>query len=354
MEKKRGGGGKPEAFDPNTGKYVADGQPNKYYDNPEEKGINNFTKAPNGKSLTELFGDIFGEENEEINSMFGYTGEEKAETFEDKYSKPILEMSQEELLKEIGEHKEWLLENNVDLQVKCFDQDLKLKCANLREMHRLFEKYPFFNNLNHKVLINERKMPRRYADCRMVECNLKTYEKYGRKLFASAVFSFRDGIRFNSNYFDNYDKIFRLESRDIKIKYHPEISESKIANCSFTHEFGHLLASHFIYNQLSDDAKNIEGEILIGTDGLKTFNKTALEWNELADKFHENTKNEIMQIYLQDNPSLGINDFYNEESTYAKESLAEWFAETFASMECGKPNKSALAMEKWLKQKIGN
>ena len=37
MPEKIGGGGELEKFSPNDGKYVADGKPNKYYDNPSEK-----------------------------------------------------------------------------------------------------------------------------------------------------------------------------------------------------------------------------------------------------------------------------------------------------------------------------
>lgn len=39
MAEKIGGGKKLEEYDVNTGKYVTDGQPNKYYDNPEEKKL---------------------------------------------------------------------------------------------------------------------------------------------------------------------------------------------------------------------------------------------------------------------------------------------------------------------------
>lgn len=338
MEKKRGGGGQPEAFDPNTGKYVADGQPNKYYDNPEEKGINNYTKAPNGKSLTELFGDIFGEENEEINSMFGYTGEEKAETFEDKYSKPISEMSQEELLKEIGEHKEWLLENNVDLQVKCFDQDLKLKCANLREMHRLFEKYPFFSyeRLGHSVLINQRKMSRRHGDCVMFDWDGINYRKL--KVTIS------DRIRFNSESFKSFEETNKRQTREIEAKFKNDVSDAHKPCYTFTHEFGHLLASQLSFNSIKDKIKT--NEYLEWTEGVASINFVG----ETSETFHERAYNEVLQIYLQDNPSAI--DFARINSDYSKRNKREWFAETFSSYEGGKPHAVAIAFGKWLEKEL--
>ena len=55
MPKKPGNGGHgPEEYDVNTGKYVADGQPNKYYDNPKEKNNINIREK-----LENVFGKIF-------------------------------------------------------------------------------------------------------------------------------------------------------------------------------------------------------------------------------------------------------------------------------------------------------
>ena len=60
-------------------------------------------------------------------------------------------------------------------------------------------------------------------------------------------------------------------------------------------------------------------------------------------------KNEIELIY---NKQTGENHFFfiNETSNYGKTEASEFFAETFSSLMCGRPNKAALAMKEYLKQ----
>lgn len=343
MPKKPGNGGHgPEEYDVNTGKYVADGQPNKYYDNPKEKTIANVSHNLSDSmrdKLVDIFGDIFGETefDDEINKMF-----EKPKT--EKYTKSVVEMSQEELLVEIGEHKKWLVEYGISLKCSCLDNDLKLKCANFREMHRLFEKYPYFkhdkNGLKPPVEIIQRKMKSRYGDCSVV--STEKYSSYQAGLFVGK------GIRFNSVIFNNYDNVVFMHGRDIKTKYHPDVNEDKIASSTFTHEFGHLMASYFIGESLSDYAKSKLNKPL----DVYEYNKTGKELQKVYNDFHQNAFNEIFAIFLEDNPNLGVNDFLEEKTKYAKTNIQEWFAETFASLEGGKPTRTALAMEKWFSKKL--
>lgn len=343
MEKKRGGGGQPEAFDPNTGKYVADGQPNKYYDNPEEKEINNFTKAPNGKSLTELFGDIFGEENEEINSMFGYTGEEKAETFEDKYSKPILEMSQEELLKEIGEHKEYLVQKGIDLSGfrDAFNNDLQLKCANFRQMYKIMEKYPV--ELKGCKFVNSH----RYSDKSANQAYMMSRVDFIRGYIPNIK------MNFNAKYFMNYKRTVEMEKW--QKGWHPEVDEEHFAVTAFTHEYGHAIFNNIFASRFTlDDYDKIYGEEmkkngLFSSSTVKdTFERVK---DKIADTFKQ-IKEEIFEIFSeQNNEIIEKRSFFEKEtSNYGKKNYAEWLAETFLSLEGGKPTKSALAMGEWLKR----
>lgn len=66
MPEKLGNGGHgPENYDPNTGKYETDGQPNKSYDNPEEENLIEQTKAFESK----VKGANFYEQNR-LNSAF--------------------------------------------------------------------------------------------------------------------------------------------------------------------------------------------------------------------------------------------------------------------------------------------
>ena len=75
-----------------------------------------------------------------------------------------------------------------------------------------------------------------------------------------------------------------------------------------------------------------------------------------AEKVHD----EVFAIFSeQNNDILNKKEFFtNEVSGYPKSyskvkdkySFFEWFAETFASLEGGKPTKSALALGEWLKR----
>lgn len=343
MPKKPGNGGHgPEEYDVNTGKYVADGQPNKYYDNPDEKEKYQISSASISTDiLKEKFGDIFGETefDDEINAMFDEKNVEK-------YTKNIEEMSQEELLTEIGEHKEWLEDYGIVLKCPCLNQDLRLKCSNFREMHRLFEKYPFFKHDKYNLSkppfeIVQRAMKRRYADCRMVDGD--------RLAPGSFIISIGSRIRFNSNIFNSYDKVYSMHQRDIKTKFHHDVNDDRISSCTFTHEFGHLLASYFIEESLSENVKSRLNRVLAYSEFSQMVDIIEKDYH----KFHETANREIINIFLQDNPGTTIWDFSNEISGYGRKNDVEWFAETFASMECGKPTRTALAMEKWLKQKLG-
>ena len=75
MPQKLGNGGySQEQYDPNTGKYVADGKPNSSYDNPQEKKILNSMGLEELEK--EIEQDMLKDFDKELSLMLGFTEEE--------------------------------------------------------------------------------------------------------------------------------------------------------------------------------------------------------------------------------------------------------------------------------------
>jgi hypothetical protein len=80
---------------------------------------------------------------------------------------------------------------------------------------------------------------------------------------------------------------------------------------------------------------------------------------KLFNVFHKRENDiieDIQKEFLKQNPKLTIFDFDEENSKYGRQiehpskRAKETFAEAFASLTCGKPNKIALALKEVLKQ----
>jgi hypothetical protein len=368
MPKKPGNGGHgPEEYDVNTGKYVADGQPNKYYDNPKEKNNINIREK-----LENVFGKIFDNKELEakINAMFET---QKAE----KYTKNIEEMSQEELLSEIGEHKQYLIDKGINLSqfVDAFNYDLKLKCANFREMHRLMEKYPI--NLKGCEFINSHA----YHFDSSTNAYMAYYRSFSRGFIPNTI------MNFNAKYFVNYDYVKNEEKRLAQEKWHHECGDDLYSSYTFIHEYGHAIFHDIVsnWNIFSRDVlDDIFEKKLSEINIVDRFGRTMIKYrNELYTYSEQTAKNIAQRLTVQEidkmlkNQAKKVHDevfaifseqnsdilnkrefFANEVSGYAKSyskvegkySFFEWFAETFASLEGGKPTKSALALGEWLKR----
>ena len=124
-------------------------------------------------------------------------------------------MTDPELSVEISEHEKWLKEYGINLNVKCFNQDLKLKCTNFREMHRLFEKYPFFKGrtddgmLRNPVKIDNWKMSTKHGYCQMY---LGERDGFGGCIY------FCNRIRFDTNSFISFEQAYNRHTRYVEEK----------------------------------------------------------------------------------------------------------------------------------------
>lgn len=92
-----------------------------------------------------------------------------------------------------------------------------------------------------------------------------------------------------------------------------------------THEYGHIIENMYLQTRYFE--RGYEGTL---------------------DELYILVKNEIINIAKMNNPNLNIDEYISE---YGGTSPEDFFAESFANSQLGKPNALGNAMLKWLKEK---
>lgn len=273
--------------------------------------------------LLGLYDKIFSddvEENEELQKMFGEYVE--PEQSQENILKPVGKMSQEELLTEIHQRIQNLANKNISVDKNFFSDDLYLKCGALRQIDTVIEKYGINNFPKSGYRIS-------------------TYNKDGKNAawaFAECKGSLMIGVP-NTRLRCNRAKMRSFEQVKKDITYAQEkgwwceVDENFFAEATICHEMGHVLTYHL-------------------------FNK-AIEEGNIRDYFGDpmgsflsEIQEEVYNIFTSQNPNLSYNDFIKDTSKYGSKNKAEWFAETFMSMNGGKPTKTALALKQWLDEEF--
>lgn len=353
-EKLGNGGNSLEKYNPEDGKYIADGKPNKYYDNPEEKITPEQQTRLNNLNFFRDSGLIDEDEyNESYNEIF-----KKTENFDKKLSF----MKQEELLKEISLHEDFFSQKGIEIvdKEKFFNNDLKLKCANFRKLHELMDKYPV--DLNGLSLSWNAGL-----DDNVVAGVTDSYNPDGMYLIANE-------LNINPNFFKSFNSTITLKTRQQEQGFTMHVSddEYELATSFITHEYGHILHHKITEDKIKKEIgfdKWLDGikeqatylytygkgikekyDYEYESEGLEYFIKDQInaslqmEYNGLFDEIES-------EIYkkLDDRTQDVYNIYYNNFSQYGKTSPDEAFAELFASLEGGKPTQSALFLGEWLK-----
>lgn len=248
--------------------------------------------------------------------------DEVEEQLEENKLKSISDMSQEELLTEISQRINNLSKKNISVYENFFSDDLYLKCGALRQIDLVIEKYGIDNFSKSGYEIS-------------------TYNKDGHNAkwaFAEAYGGVFWGLE-NTRIRCNRAKMRNFEQVKMDIKYAQnigwwcEVDESFFAEATVCHEMGHVL-SFYLYDK----------KIKNGQYGSIT--------SKPVDSFIESIKDEVYNIFLSQNPTLSYNDFVKDTSRYGGKNIHEWFAETFMSMNGGKPTKTALALKQWLDEEF--
>lgn len=238
------------------------------------------------------------------------------------YQKNIEEMTNQELIKEINDCYNFFMEKGLDFSEfgNCFNGDLQLKCANFRQLKNLMNKYP---------------IP--LKGCKFT-VNNRYHSKYTVWARASCIevswFSQRVNYRmdFNAKAFMNY-KENKIDVRDaIKSGHWVDCANGKESILTISHEYGHMIQAYLMMNKGFVDAGTLNPD---NFDERIGFAKKAMK-EEIKENYYKKHKSYI--------------EFEKEISKYGKLNSAEFFAETFASLMCGKPTKTALIMKEWLEK----
>lgn len=372
MPEKLGNGGHSlENYDPNTGKYKTDGVPNKYYDNPDEKKTARNEKRLNNLNLWRDMGEISDEEYEKEYKEL----HKSIESFDI----DVNYMTQEELLTEIGMHKDFFVENGVHLvgfDNYSFGGDLRLKCANFRQLHKLMEKYPIDLNGLELSWGSELFLKNSHA----IACTTNTV--------SHDDIWFGDSLFFNPDYFDGYDSVMNRKKRQQLNNDTMSVSDDEYSLVTnyITHEYGHLLFYKILEKSIEqnggkkkwlEDAKNVfENDFAYNEEIRQKYNNeyndngiyfyikdqnSVLLEKEAKKLYNEILRKNVYQKFVEDEEKITDNNFnydiydlsrrkyQNELSKYARTSLDEEFAELFASIEGGNPTKAAKNLRSWLK-----
>ena len=263
--------------------------------------------------------------------------------------KNIEEMTNQEMIEEINECKKFAEENGVVFTNfdKIFNGDLKLKCANLRKLKSLMQEYPIpFENFE----ISSDFLGIGGVWANTISVDFK-YDKFYPEDFDLEKMKINLGIKFNNTIFTNYFYVKREERAEINKGMFVDANEDEEASQALTHEYGHVVQTYIMQKtgriqQIKDEVKNKNFR------AFPPYLSAKLEIEEFTKKWYNSIKEIKNEIELFYNKQTGGNhfSFISETSKYGKTEASEFFAETFCSLMCGRPNKVALAMKEYLKQ----
>lgn len=247
--------------------------------------------------------------------------------------KPVMKMSDEEIFKEIKERTENLKNKWIFVRENFFVNDIKLKCACLRQIDLVSDKYNITEFFEGTMDI--------YTDGRMSAAGQTTsrLDIYQNKYKPHKV-------GFSTTTMPNVEFVISALKDGISEKisngHSMPVDEDFLPEYIACHEMGHVLATS-MFSKLLESGRD-----------LKEYDRRAKSSKlKISGVFCGDFKDEIFEIYRQQNPDMSRYDFDSEISSYGATNDAEWFAETFASMNGGKPTKAALAMKQWLDNKFG-
>lgn len=267
--------------------------------------------------------------------------------------KNVEKMSDQELLQEIKIHTEFIKNNGFDLSKfqTAFNGDLKLKCANFRQLERIMKKYPI--GLNKCELVNSN----HYKDESGGWAYMKTHLEYDDNDYSLKIINgnyckpiiaeINVRMNFNAKKFMSYESCKSEIKSIINEGWWIDVDDENLVTQTITHEYAHGL-----HNKMFKDYCDSIGKknFYYGGKGKSKVD----EFKKMLIEFVENIRKETYEEFIKDssNEYIDYYKFKNICSEYGrKNNVKEWFAETFASLECGKPNKAAIALGKVLKNK---
>ena len=210
--------------------------------------------------------------------------------------------------------------------------DSRLLSDNVQRLNELIEKYPKM-----KAFVKERN----------VKFNTASLPKDNMAHVLSNIDKSNIEITLSKKYYRKYDELINVENEELTTKHCMDRAENYASTYSLTHEFGHFIQTYFIdeYNKNHlAEFHNMKTRAL----NAATTKQGSIILRNWESNIADSMAQEIYEIAKKNNKDFSLN---LNMSSYGKENSFEFFAECFASLECGKPNELGLALNQYLKER---
>lgn len=195
----------------------------------------------------------------------------------------------------------------------------KLVETNANQLDKLLKKYPKVGKY-----IQQRGLTFGGSN----KTNAIAYTSYTRDLS-------KIGIYLEKPYYSNFKQHTDTITKGVNKGNFMPCTDKYIDKYALTHEYGHVVETYLL------NEYNINNPV-----EYKTALSSQYNWSKYKDKVYNNIRKDIINIAVKNNVNFDIN---TQLSNYGKTSPAEFFAECFANMECGKPNELGKALKEYLK-----
>lgn len=261
----------------------------------------------------------------------GYLGEEEEKGLQRRARNPIT--GQNEVIDNIS-YKDWMKQNNITeikngrvktesgmtYNTKSFKGlDNKLVNTGASQLDKLIKKYPQM-----KEFVNEHGLIYGGSD----RNKAIAYTRSNSELINTGIYLESDSYR-------NSKRHTKLIEKHVKSGHFMPCSEKYYDKYAVTHEFGHVTELHLLDKYNKAHPEEFKNAI---TDDNK--------WKNYREMVYNNIRKDIIGVATKNNPNFSE---YTCLSFYGMSEPAEFFAECFANMECGKPNELGKAMKEYLK-----
>lgn len=195
----------------------------------------------------------------------------------------------------------------------------KLVETNANQLDKLLKKYPKVGKY-----IQQRGLTFGGSN----KTNAIAYTSYTRDLS-------KIGIYLEKPYYSNLKQHIDTITKGVNKGNFMPCTDKYIDKYALTHEYGHVVETYLL------NEYNINNPV-----EYKTALSSQYNWSKYKEKVYNNIRKNIIDIAIKNNANFDIN---TQLSNYGKTSPAEFFAECFANMECGKPNELGKALKEYLK-----
>lgn len=195
----------------------------------------------------------------------------------------------------------------------------KLVETNANQLDKLLKKYPKVGKY-----IQQRGLTFGGSN----KTNAIAYTSYTRDLS-------KIGIYLEKPYYSNLKQHTDTITKGVNKGNFMSCTDKYIDKYALTHEYGHVVETYLL------NEYNINNPV-----EYKTALSSQYNWSKYKEKVYNNIRKNIIDIAIKNNANFDIN---TQLSNYGKTSPAEFFAECFANMECGKPNELGKALKEYLK-----